>query len=142
MIATAAGFEWLKATLAADTGAGGVMTFVTGLFRDLAPALQATPYVIIQAQSPPKDVLTSDVYSTFSDGLFAVKVVGKSETDYSAMVNAMTRADGLFARTSGIAPVAGAKILSCYRENEIAYSENTDGVVFSHLGGVYRLLIQ
>lgn len=142
MIATAAGFEWLKATLTADTGAGGFMTLITGLFRDLAPAGQLTPYAIMQAQSAPRDVLTSDIFRTFSDGLFVVKVVGKSETDYATQIAAYKRADTLLARTSGSAPIAGASILSCYRENEIALSENVDGVIFSHLGGVYRLLIQ
>lgn len=142
MIATAAGFEWLKATLTADTGSGGFMTLISGLFRDLAPAGQLTPYSIMQAQSAPKDVLTSDVYRIFSDGLFVVKVIGKTDSDYATQIAAYARAHTLLARTSGSAPIAGADILSCYRENEVAYSESVDGVLFSHLGGVYRLLIQ
>jgi hypothetical protein len=140
MIATASGFEFLKNILTADTGAGGFMTLVSGLFRDIAPAKQASPWAIMQAQSAPQHVTTQDAYRVLSDGLFYVKCVGKADTDYSNMVAAIKRVDLLLKRTSGT--VTDGKVLMCVGEGEISYSEDVDGVIFSHLGEIYRLLLQ
>jgi hypothetical protein len=140
MIATTSGFEFLKATLTADNGAGGFMTLITGLFRDIAPTNQASPWAIMQAQSPPQHVTTQDAYRVMSDGLFVVKVVGRADTDYSTMVAAMKRVDLLLKRTSGT--VADGKVLMCVGEGELSYSEDVEGVIFSHLGEIYRLLLQ
>jgi hypothetical protein len=140
MIATASGFEFIKTILTADTGAGGFMTIVTGLFRDIAPAKQASPWAIMQAQSPPQHVTTMDAYRVLSDGLFYVKVVGKADSDYATMVAAMKRVDMLLKRTSGA--VTDGKVLMCVGEGEISYSEDVDGIIFSHLGEIYRLLLQ
>jgi hypothetical protein len=139
MIATAAGFEFLKGTLSADTGAGGFMTFISALFRDLAPAGQASPWGVLQAQSPPQHLTTLDAYRVMSNGLFVVKVVGLP-SDYAAMVGAMKRADTLLKRTNGT--TTDGAVLMCVGEGEIAYSEDVDGAIFSHLGGVYRLILQ
>jgi len=140
MIAIASGFEFLKAKLTADNGAGGFMTFVTGLYRDIAKPKQDTPYGIIQSQSPPLAALTQNDYRVLSDGLFIAKVVGKSEEDYGAMVSAIKRAYQLLHRTSGT--VADGMVLSCAVEDEVGYSEDVDGVIFSHLGIVLRTLLQ
>jgi hypothetical protein len=140
MIATASGFEFIRTVLTADTGVGGFMTLVTGLFRDMAPAKQSSPWAIMQAQSAPQHVTTMDAYRVMSDGLFYVKVVGKAETDYANMIAAMKRVDTLLKRTSG--NVSDGKVLMCVGEGEISYSEDVDGIIFSHLGEIYRLLLQ
>lgn len=137
MIASASGFEYINAVLSADTA---FMSYTTGIFRDIAPASQPTPYTILQAQSPPLQVLTENDYRVMSEGLFVVKEVGKAESDMAAMVNAMKRAYELFYRTSG--SVADGLVLFCVPVDEIAYSEDTDGVIFSHLGHVLRMTLQ
>jgi len=137
MSEAAQGLGWLYTTLHGDSA---LLTAAPGdVWRAMAPVNTTPPFVVIARQGG-ADVLTMNAYRLFASTLMQVKVVGPA-SGYSALVTAANRIDALIGRTGPIALSQGG-ILACYREQEIAYDENIDGVLWAHLGGLYRLEIQ
>lgn len=131
----AIGFEFLYATLSGDATLAALVT--GGWWHDMAPAGTATPFGIMGLQSAP-DTLTATATRLLAQPLYQVKVVGPASL-YPSLVTAASRVDALLARTAGSA--GGFVIQACYRDGGIALPELVDGVLWSNLGGSYRLLI-
>jgi hypothetical protein len=129
--ATTTAFTFLYGTLHGDSQ---FMSYVTGVYADIAPQGTLPDYCIISQQSG-MDVLSATAKRIYSNLLFAVKLVGPA-SDYSNLSAAYQRADALLAlvrNTSGI--------LACYREQMYALPEPelVNGVPWTNLIGIYRI---
>lgn len=136
---------WLYATLAADTGVGGVNHATTGangrIYSYLAPASATTyPQVILNYQGG-ADVMGVGAVRVMNSMLYQVKVIGKGTAPNFGFIKALAdRIDTLLHAAAGT--TADGRILSCVREQSISYVEVSGSDVFSHLGGLYRLQAQ
>ena len=132
---TALAYNYLYSTLAGDTTLAGYAP--GGVWRALAPPGTATPFVVFNFQAG-SEALTLNAYRVMSNQLFQVKVSGPA-TGMTALVQAASRLDDLLRLSSGTP--SGGLVLSCYRETPVAMDELVSGVLWSNLGGLYRLLI-
>lgn len=142
MIESCEAETWIYATLAADTGAGGVATLATGgIHAGVAPhgSGSISPSVVYNRQAG-TDVMGLGAARIMSGMLYQIKAVasGGSKAAGKAIAN---RIDVLLHATSGT--TASGRILSCVRESEVNYVEvDETGVRWNHLGGLYRLQVQ
>lgn len=109
-----------------------------GVFRGIAPSGATAPFVIMSFQSG-FDVLTANVERLMSQPLMQVKAVGPGSS-MTKLSLAAAEIDDVLKRQSGT--VTNGLILSCYRESPLQYDEVVNGEMWTHLGGLYRLLIQ
>lgn len=136
---------WLYATLAADTGTGGVNHATTGangrIYAYLAPESAVLyPQVLFNMQSG-TDVDVVGAIRIWNSMIYQVKVIGKgSAPNFGAIKALADRIDALLHAASGT--TTDGRVLSCVREQSLSYVENDGSVVFSHLGGLFRLQVQ
>lgn len=133
------GLAWLYSTLTSDATLAGLVP--GGWWRDMAPPGTAQPFGILTQQSA-TDVLGSYAQRLMVTALYQVKVCSPA-SQFATLASAADRLDALIGHTSNLtAPSGDATILSCYREQALALSElPSDGVLWSHVGGLYRVLI-
>jgi hypothetical protein len=132
--AVVSGYKWIDAILRPDTQ---LQSYVSGrLYTDVAPPTTATPYVITSLQGG-IDLNTANAVRIWTDSLWQVKAVAPA-TDSVKQEQAASRLDALLTAKT---VVAGFTV-SCWREQTLYYSETINGVVWRHLGGIYRLLIE
>ncbi len=136
---------WLYATLAADTGAGGVNHATTGvagrIYAYLAPADATTyPQVMLNYQGG-ADVMMLGAVRALNNMVYQVKVIGKGAAPNFGAIKALAdRIDTLLHAAAGT--TTDGRVLSCVREQGISYVEVSGSDVYSHLGGLYRLQVQ
>lgn len=140
MIESCEAETWIYATLAADTGAGGVATLATGgIHAGVAPQGSTSPFVVYNRQGG-ADVMGLGAQRIMAGMLYQIKAVasGGSKAAAKAIAN---RIDTLLHAASGT--TASGRILSCVRESEVNYVEvDETGERWNHLGGLYRLHAQ
>jgi hypothetical protein len=132
----AIGLSWITATLKAD--AQWLALSPGGVRRGVAPIGTAYPVTIIAFQSG-LDVIYANAVRSSSNVLYQIRASGPSDNS-QAVLNLASRIDDLFGRARG--SVAGGIVLSCYRESPLAYDDNTAGVQYMHVGGLYRIRTQ
>jgi len=132
---------WLYGLFAADTGAGGVSTLAGGrIYAYVAPSGAAYPLVIFSQQGS-HDVRGTGPYRIMASMLYQVKVIGQARA--ASMGAIKTIADRIDALLQGVTgSVVDGSVLSCVREQPISYVETSEGITYSHLGGLYRLQVQ
>lgn len=136
---------WLYTVLAADTGTGGVNHATTGaagrIYAYLAPESAVLyPQVIFNYQGG-ADMMVVGAVRVLNSMLYQVKAIGKgSAPNFGAIKALADRIDTLLHAASGT--TTDGRVLSCVREQSLSYVENNDSIVFSHLGGLYRLQVQ
>lgn len=137
MSETAQSFTWTVGRAKADVQ---LQEFALGgIWQGNAPMGTVGLYVSIGQQSN-TDVNTINAVRIFSSILLLIKAVSKS-SDWDNIVIANNRIDALFQGQKNIALSPGY-MLSSYREQEVSYEEVSAGIQYSHLGGLYRVLIQ
>ena len=136
-VAVSVGLGWLYSTLSGDSTLLGYAP--GGVWRYIAPTGTATPYIILQPQSP-NDKITMNAIRIFSDDAFQVKAVAP-ETQFQAMINASNRIDTLI-NNKPVTTITGGTLLACFRERELEYNEIVNGALWQHMGGLYRLYIE
>jgi hypothetical protein len=94
------GLQYLYSTLSADPTLSGIA--VGGVWRGVADAGVATPFVIISLQSGGIDSLTMTAVRLFSNPLYQVKCVGPASITGSIVAGA-SAIDALLGRTPSIA---------------------------------------
>jgi hypothetical protein len=107
-----------------------------GVFNQLAPAGTSPPYVVFQAMSK------VDEYWSFSSGrggaaLYMVKAIDRSPWPKGAG-DIDTQIDSVMQDAS--LSITGHSLLQCRRESDIYLVEDLDGVVYQHIGGIYRIV--
>lgn len=124
--------NWIYDTLVADaTIVAGVSTRVYG---HVAPIDSVFPYIVFKPAETSIDLMVVNAKRVWSDGLWLVIVVGKTQT-FSTLQTVADRIDTLLHRASG------AGVQTSVRERPFSMVEIVDGVQYRHLGGVYRIQV-
>jgi len=141
MIETFRAELWLYSVLSGDTGAGGVSTLAGArIYAYVAPIGTAFPVVVFSHQGS-HDVRGVGPGRIMASSVYQVKVIGQgTAAGFGAIKAIADRIDALLQGASG--SVVDGYVLSCVREQPISYVETSEGKVYSHLGGLYRLQVQ
>lgn len=136
---------WLYSTLTADTSAGGVNHATTGangrIYSYLAPASATTYPQVIYNMMSGTDVMGVGAARVMSSLMYQVKVIGKGTAPNFGFIKAIAdRIDTLLHAAAGT--TADGRVLSCVREQSISYVEVSGSDVFSHTGGLFRIMVQ
>ena len=135
MLESARGLQWLRTTLAADSTVSTQV--VGGIWRAYAPIATTPPYIILAHQGG-SDVKGAPQYRLLDSSLYQVKVVGKADT-YQTLITIADAMDAALERQSG--STSDSIIYFCTREQPLEVDELSDGLQYSSIGGMYRLLI-
>lgn len=126
--------EWLYGVLVNDAQ---LSALVGGrIFSYVAPLTATTPFVVFNHQAG-TDVRGVGTVRVMTSLVYQVKVVGQGESVRSLKPIA-DRIDALLHGASG--SVADGTVLTCVREQQVAYAEVDEGVRYNHLGGLWRIL--
>lgn len=131
--------QFIATTLAADTSL--VSEIGSGnIYDTLAPQpVILTKYVTFHLQTSASDLMIVGARRVWASGVWLVKMVGKGK-QFGELTAGADRIDALLHRGSG--NVTGGKIIYSVREQSIRYVENDAGIVWRHLGGLYRIIAQ
>ena len=106
-----------------------------GVFNGLAPQGTEPPFVVFQAMSKVDD------YFAFTGrggtAVYMVKVIDRSVWPKAAG-DIDTQIDSLMQDAS--LSITGHSLLMCRRESDVYLVEDQNGVVYQHIGGMYRIL--
>jgi|TARA_R110002020_G_scaffold47166_6_gene134353 hypothetical protein len=106
-----------------------------GVFNGIAPHSTTPPFVVFQAMSK------LDEYWSFAGGrggsaVYMVKAIDRSPWPKSAG-DIDTQIDSVMQDAS--LSVTGHSLLSCRREEDVYLVEDQEGVIYQHVGGLYRI---
>lgn len=119
--------------LAADTGAGGVNTLVSGrIYRDLVPAAAVLPAVTVTLVSA-TDTNTMGARRVFTNTLVDVRVVGEGGGYQNAIAD---RIDAVLQNVGGVK--SSIRTVELRREQVTAFVESDAGKLYSHIVASYR----
>jgi len=113
------------------------------IYDGVAPLTSPFPYVIVQVQSPGADMMGVGTARIWATPLFLVKAIDKTRSwsTLTALADAIdNRLHGSTGNTG--ATSTDARILACVREQPFSLIEESEGDMFRHLGGTYRVIIQ
>jgi len=129
----ASAIQWVVATLRSDSQ--WVALSPGGVHRGMLPVGTSTPATIIAFQSG-IDVVFANAVRSSVDATYQIKALGTSDQTQAVFALA-ARIDDLFKRARGA--TSDGVILGCYRLNPLAYDDETAGVQYTHMGGLYRI---
>jgi hypothetical protein len=133
---------WLIQQLGADST---LLSYAPGgVWRGMAPAGEATPFVIISHQSG-QDSLTNFGYRVLTTMTFQVKAVGPASAT-TAINSAAARIDALLGSPPGraaggpivVSSVQEGQMYAIYREQPFVLDEIVNGELWTNIGGLYR----
>lgn len=127
---------WLHGKLSVDATLTAAVS--TRIYSYLAPSGTTFPFVVYAFQGG-ADVSAIGAIRIMNSGLYQVKAVGQGNSMVAVEAIA-NRIDALLHGVTGT--VSGGVILACVREQPLAYVENSNGIRYNHLGGLYRIFIQ
>lgn len=140
MIDTALAKSWIFGRLTGDATLQGLIGSRVYDAIDMSGS-NVYPYVII-AHMDPLDLLRGvGPVIIAGAGMYLVKAVGKTRS-ISGLVPIVQRVQALLHDQAGPAPMGGGQVLACTLESGVDYPELSDGVMYRHLGGVYRVYTQ
>ena len=106
-----------------------------GVFNGVAPQGTEPPFVVFQAMSK-----VDDYYAYTERGgsaIYMVKAIDRSIWPKTAG-DIDTQIDSVMQDAS--LSITGHTLISCRREEDIYLVEDTGGVTYQHVGGLYRIL--
>ena len=106
-----------------------------GVFNSIAPQSIEPPFVIFQAMSK-----VDDYFSYTGRGgsaIYMVKAISRNRWPKEAG-DIDTQIDAVMQNAS--LSITGHSLLSCRREEDIYLIEDDDGVIYNHVGGLYRII--
>ncbi len=127
---------WLDQVLSGDATLAALAT--GGMWDTLADQATAFPYVVWQLQAG-HDVRGVGPARIMVNGLWLVRGVDRSPSQ-TIVKPIAGRIDALLHAASG--SVSGGLVIGCVREEPYKFLEVTDGVLYWHLGGMYRIWAQ
>ena len=105
-----------------------------GVYNGIAPMGTAPPYVVFQAMSK------VDEYWSFTgrggNAIYMVNAIDRSPWPKSAG-DIDTQVDTVLQDAS--LSITGHALLWCRREEDIYLAEDQDGIIYQHVGGLYRI---
>lgn len=122
--------RWLFETLSSDD-----LLSSFGIFSYLVPFDAPYPVVFFAPYQVQSDTTTINAWRIKANFLYVVKAITQGTTLMDVQ-DAAARIDELLHRQRG------ALILSCVRWKPLAYPEQSDGIEYRHLGGIYKLEVQ
>jgi len=105
-----------------------------GVYNELAPRNINAPYVIFQAMSK---VDEHTFNGRFANALYMVKAVSKQPWPKEAL-DIDTQIDSVM--EDATLTVTGYTHLLCRREEDIYLAEDDAGIIWHHVGGIYRII--
>ena len=106
-----------------------------GVFNGLAPQGTAPAYVVFSAMSK------NDDYWSYTgrgaEAVYMIKAISRSAWPKEAG-DIDTQVDSVMQDAS--LSITGFSLLACRREEDIYLVENQDGVIYQHVGGLYRII--
>ena len=105
-----------------------------GVFNSLAPQGTEPPYIVFQAMSK-----VDDYYAYTGRGgsaVYMVKVIDRSPWPKGAG-DIDTQIDSVMQDAS--LSITGHALLTCRRESDIYLIDDQAGVIYQHIGGLYRI---
>ena len=105
-----------------------------GVYNGLAPKGASAPYVIFQAMSKVDEHTFS---GRFANAVYMVKAVSRNPWPKEAM-DVDTQVDTALEDAS--LSVSGYSALLCRRESDVYMVEDDAGVIWHHVGGLYRII--
>lgn len=109
------------------------------IYADIAPDGAATPFIVFQNQSA-VDSQGIGAIRIMVDALYVVRGVAPSSTYGGVLTQIDDRIDTLLHDVAGTAGTG--RVIASYREAPFRLTEQRDGKVWRHLGGIYRLYPQ
>jgi len=105
-----------------------------GVFNMLAPKGTTPPYVVFQAMSK-----TDDHAFALRGGnaVYMIKAISKQPWPKEAL-DVDTEVDTVM--EDAVLSITGFNLLSCRREEDIYLTEDSGGVLWHHVGGLYRII--
>ena len=108
---------------------------IGGVFNGIAPQGTAPPYVVFAAMSK-----VDDYFAYTGRGgaaIYMVKAIDRSPWPKTAG-DIDTQIDSVMQDAS--LSITGHSLLSCRRESDIYLTEDQDGIIYQHIGGLYRIV--
>ncbi|OLD63738.1 MAG: hypothetical protein AUF65_01135 [Chloroflexi bacterium 13_1_20CM_50_12] len=138
------GFEFIVTTLKASSQ--WVALSPGGVKRGKAPVGTVFPCTITAFQSG-IDVIYANAKRAFIDALYQIKATGPTDPGFGssqAVFDLAAAIDDAFGGDQGLKhiPVPGGYVLSAYRQAPLAFDDDTAGIQYAHIGGLYRIRIQ
>lgn len=127
---------WLFGVLSGDSVLAGMVG--TRISNTLSIVPLATPYITFSASSPPRAVRGVGGTLHDTDSQYTIKAVGTGGS-FNQVAAIAARVRTLIDQSNVTISTPIAASLSCYWELEIRYPEETEGVPYRHLGGIYRV---
>lgn len=119
--------------LAADTGAGGVSTLVSGrIYRDVVPQTAALPAVTVTLVSS-TDTNTMGAHRVFTNNLIDVRVISDGAVYSNAIAD---RIDAVLQNVGGLKDTI--RTVELRREQVTAFVEADSGKMYAHIVASYR----
>lgn len=139
-------YSWLVSTLQGDAT---LLSYAPGgVFRSLANPTTSTPYVIVSFQAG-SDSVTMNAFRVLTGMTFQVKAVGPA-SNTAGLASASARIDALLGGPPSLPPggvaitinsVNVGWLYSCYRDAPLSVDELVEGLLWTSVGGLYRLEI-
>jgi len=106
-----------------------------GVFNSVAPQGAEPPFVVFQAMSKTDDYFAYT--GRGAEAVYMVKTIAQSPWPKSAG-DIDTQVDSVMQDAS--LSITGFSLLSCRREEDIYLVEDQEGVIYQHVGGLYRIV--
>lgn len=133
--------RWLEARLKAHAAFNAISAgLATRVFNMFAPTGTVYPFIIYQAQSPPRDIRGVGAARVMVDTLYIVKAVAQA-TSFSPLASIAVEIDKLLTVPNGEVVTDGV-ILASVRDDQFSMVETESGKQYRHFGGQYRLFAQ
>ncbi len=138
------GFEFITSTLRASSQ--WVTLSPGGVKRGRAPVGTVFPCTITAFQGG-NDVIYANAVRAFIDALYQIKATGPTDPSFGstqAVFDLAAAIDDAFGGDQGLKhiPVPGGYILSSYRQSPLQYDDDTAGIQYTHIGGLWRIRVQ
>lgn len=137
--------DWVKSRLLTDDAKARLNAISAGLadrvFEDFAPqGFDTYPFIIVQCQSPPRDVRGVGVSRVMVDTLYIVKAVAQVDS-YAPLAPVARVVDAALTSATG-GPVGTGDVFTSIRDEQFAMVEIENGKQYRHFGGVYKIQAQ
>ena len=108
---------------------------IGGVFNSHAPQGTEPPYVVFQAMSKMDDYFAYT--GRGGESMYMVKAIDRSPWPKEAG-DIDTQIDSVMQNAS--LSITGYALIECRRESDIYLVEDLDGVIYQHVGGLYRII--
>lgn len=137
--------RWVDGRLKANTDFNTINAGLAGrVFNMFAPTGTTYPFIIYQAQSPPRDVRGVGTARVMVDSLYIVKAVAQAST-FNALSAIAAEIDQVMTVATGeniTTPAGNGLLLASVRDDQFSLVELEQGKQYRHLGGLYRIHAQ